>query len=53
MALRGREDSSCSLLIESDIDMNDLFLDLPNLTSFTSKGNSFYHPRSISLSSNI
>ena len=39
-ALFGRNDSSCSLRME----------DLPNLTSITSKGESFKYPRSVTLS---
>ena len=53
--LQGRDDPSCSLIMESDIRMNELILDLPNLTSITSSGSgwSFQYPRSITLSSNI
>ena len=39
--------------MESDIDMNKLIIDLPNLTSFTSNRYSFYYPRSVTLSSLI
>ena len=53
-ALDGRDDdSSCSLLMESNIDIMDWFLDLPNLTYITSEGASFLFPRSITLSSLI
>ena len=52
-ALKGRNDSSTSLKIESDIDLNELILDLPNLTSITSIGYSFYEPRNVTLSSLI
>ena len=52
-ALLGRNDSSCSLLMESDIDWTNWFLDLPNLTSITSNWGSFYEPRSVTLSSLI
>ena len=52
-ALYGRYgDSSCSLKMESNIDMNELIIDLPNLTSITSSG-SFYYPRFVTLSSLI
>ena len=47
------DDSSCSLLMESNNDMNELILDLPNLTSIISGGDSFYYPRSVTLSSII
>ena len=53
-ALVGRpNDSSCSLTMESNIDINDWCLDLPNLTYIISVGNSFYQPRSVVLSSLI
>ena len=52
-ALYGRNVDSCSLKMESNIDMNELFLDLPNLTSITSDGWSFRYPRSVTLSSLI
>ena len=53
-ALNGRDDdSSCSLLMESNIDMIELMIDLPNLTSITSDGGSFHSPRSVTLSSLI
>ena len=48
-----RDDDSCSLQLESDINMNELIIDLPNLTSITSDGSSFQYPRSITLSSLI
>ena len=53
LALAGRNNDDCSLLMESDIDMNKLIIDLPNLTSFTSNRYSFYYPRSVTLSSLI
>ena len=53
-ALSGRyNNSTCSLIMESDIDMNELIIDLPNLSSIISDGYSFYYPRSITLSSLI
>ena len=54
-ALAGRyDDSSCSLKMESNIDMNELMrIDLPNLTSITSNGDSFKYPQSVTLSSLI
>ena len=53
-ALEGRpNDPSSSLLMESNTDMSKLILDLPNLTSITSEGNSFKYPRSVTLSSLI
>ena len=52
-ALQGRYDSSCSLQMESDIDWMNWFLDLPNLTSITSNGDSFQYPRNVILSSLI
>ena len=53
-ALIGRiDDSSCSLLMESDLDWMNWFLDLPNLKSLTSTRNSFCHPRFVTLSSLI
>ena len=52
-ALNGRNNDDCSLIMESDIDMNELIIDLPNLTSITSEGDTFDHLRSISLSSLI
>ena len=52
-ALAGRNNDDCSLKMESNIDMNELILDLPNLTSITSNGDSFSYPRSITLSSNL
>ena len=53
-ALQGRpNDPSCSLIMESDNDMNELIIDLPNLTLFTSRGSSFERPRNVTLSSNI
>ena len=39
--------------MESNIDMNELILDLPNLTSITSDGSSFKRPRIVTLSSLI
>ena len=50
-ALDGNMDSS--LVMESDIDINELIIDLPNLTSITSEGSSFYNPHSVTLSSLI
>ena len=47
------DDSSCSLKMESDIDINELIIDLPNLTSITSNGSSFCNPYSVTLSSLI
>ena len=38
--------------MESDIDMNELIIDLPNLSSITSDGSSFFFPHSVTLSSN-
>ena len=52
-ALAGRNDSSTSLKIESDIDLNELILDLPKLVSITSVGFSFLSPHSVTLSSLI
>ena len=53
-ALSGRDYYfSCSLVMESDIDMNELIIDLPNLTSITSEGYSFEQPRTVTLSSLI
>ena len=54
-ALYGRYgDLSCSLLIESSININELIIDLPNLTSITSYGwDNFYYTRSVTLSSLI
>ena len=51
-ALAGRDDNDCSLVMESDIDMNELIIDLPNLSSITSDGSSFFFPHSVTLSSN-
>ena len=53
MALEGIDSPSCSLKMESNIDWMNWFLDLPNLTSITSDGNSFQYPRSVTLSSLI
>ena len=51
-ALDGRyDDSSCSLIMESDIEWMNWYSDLPNLTSITSDGDSFRYPRSVTLSS--
>ena len=50
---RGKDDSSCSLIMESDIEVFYWWIDLPSLTSFTSGGNSFYSPRFVTLSSLI
>ena len=50
-ALNGRYDFSSSLKMESDIDMNELIIELPNLTSITSDGISFERPRNVTLSS--
>ena len=50
-ALQGVSDSS--LILESDIDWMNWFLDLPNLTAIISNGDSFRDPRSITLSSLI
>ena len=52
-ALQGRDDSCCSLKMESNIDWTNWFLDLPNLTSITSTGNSFQYSRTVTLSSLI
>ena len=53
-ALYGRYgDLSCSLLIESSININELIIDLPNLTSITSDYGSFIYPRLVTLSSLI
>ena len=52
-ALAGRDDNDCSLIMESNIDMNELILDLPNLASITSEGESFIYLYSVTLSSNI
>ena len=55
-ALAGRwDDSSCSLTMESNNDINELIIDLPNLTSITSNewGSSFCFPYSVTLSSLI
>ena len=52
-ALEGRDDSSCSLIMESIIWWVNWLLDLPNLTSITSDGDSFYYPRFVTLSSLI
>ena len=52
-ALNGRNNDSCSLKMEGDIDWMNWFLDLPNLTSITSVGCSFSNPRSVTLSSLI
>ena len=52
-ALQGRDFSSCSLQMEGDIDWKNWFLDLPDLASFISDGNSFNNPRSVILSSLI
>ena len=52
-ALVGRNDSSCSLKMESVLHWMSYYSDLPNLTSFTSKRNSFNQPRSVTLSSMI
>ena len=51
-ALAGRyDDSSSSLIMESDIEWMNWYPDLPNLSSITSDGYSFRYPRSITLSS--
>ena len=52
-ALEGRDDDDCSLKMESNIDMNELIIDLPNLTSITSEGDSFIQPHLVTLSSLI
>ena len=52
-ALHGRNILSCSLTMESNIDMNEYLIDLPNLESITSELASFNQPRIITLSSNI
>ena len=52
-ALAGDDNSSCSLMMKGIIDMNRYWIDLNNLTSITSNGNSFKRPRSITLSSNV
>ena len=51
-ALQGRDDESCSLKMESDIDWMNWFLDLPNLVSISGSYN-FRYPRSVTLSSLI
>ena len=53
LALAGRNNDDCSLLMESDIDMNKLIIDLPNLTFITSEGDSFIQPHLVTLSSLI
>ena len=53
LSLEGRDDSCCSLKMESDIDKNEWIVDLPNLTSIISVGNSFVYPRNVTLSSLI
>ena len=50
-ALAGRDD--CSLKMKSNIDMNELIIDLPNLTSISSDEYSFLYPRIVTLSSLI
>ena len=50
-ALNGRNDSSCSMIMESDSIQMNWFLDLPNLTSITSNGHSFNQQRYVTLSS--
>ena len=50
-ALQGVSDSS--LIMESDIDWMNWFLDLPNLTTIISNGDSFRDPRFVTLSSLI
>ena len=52
-ALDGNDDSSCSLVMKSNIDWMNWLLDLPNLTSITSGGFSFYRAHSVTLSSMI
>ena len=51
-ALAGREyDPSCSLKMESNIDLNELIIDLPNLSFINSNYRSFFNPRSVKLES--
>ena len=50
-ALQGISDSS--LIMKSDIDWMNWLLDLPNLTTIISNGDSFRDPRFVTLSSLI
>ena len=51
--LGGSYVESCSLIMESGIEVFYWWIDLPNLTSITSTTGSFEDPRSVTFSSNM